>query len=103
MLEAQVEEAFGDDRLEWDTPAALAQHLDAGFCLRPHLAHLSERLAQAVRDVEGGRSRFLLISMPPRMGKSHLGSINFPVWVLHRHPAWKLMLLSHSPDLAAGW
>jgi predicted phage terminase large subunit-like protein len=37
------------------------------------------------------------------MGKSFLCSVHFPLWLLNRHPDWAMMLLSHSPDLAAGW
>lgn len=34
---------------------------------------------------------------------SALTSIYAPVWLLRKHPDWKLMLTSHSPDLAASW
>lgn len=85
------------------TPLAQAQELDEGYQERPHLCYLSDRLAQAVADVEAGQSRFLRISMPPRMGKSSLSSIYFPLWVLRRRPDWKIGLLSHSPTLAVSW
>lgn len=84
-------------------PLEQALALDAGYRARPHLAHLSDRLAQAVRDVENGRSRFLAVSMPPRMGKSTIASVHLPLWVLRRHPSWRVGLLSHSPLLATSW
>lgn len=85
------------------TPAAQAVELDSGFIIRSHLAYLSDRIAQAVADVEAGEDRRLIVSMPPRHGKSHLGSTYAPLWLLRKHPDWKLMLLSHSPNLAASW
>lgn len=84
-------------------PIEQALSLDQGFRVRPHLRYLADRLAQAVADVEGGQSRFLLTSMPPRMGKSYLTSIYLPLWILHKHPDWQIMLVSYSPSLATGW
>jgi predicted phage terminase large subunit-like protein len=101
-LEARVLASL-DEEQSWETPLSLACALDEGYVVRPHLQYLSDRLVQAVHDVEAGRSRYLLISLPPRTGKSQMGSVNLPTWVLRRHPDWPLMLLSHSPDLAAGW
>jgi predicted phage terminase large subunit-like protein len=102
QVEAEVLEQVGE-RKTWDTPILLAQAMDSAYIARPHLTYLAQRLAQAVRDVEGGVSRYLSVSMPPRLGKSFLTSVFFPLWVLHKHPAWELMLLSHDPSLAAGW
>lgn len=84
-------------------PLIQAQEIDPGFRSRPHLEYLSQRIAQAVEDVENGQSRKIVISMPPRMGKSTLGSIHTPTWILRRHPEWKIGLVSHSPSLAVSW
>jgi predicted phage terminase large subunit-like protein len=89
--------------VEWASPIALARGLDESYVLRDHLLHISDRLTHALHDVEGGQSRYLAISVPPRHGKSLLLSVYFPLWVFHRHPDWPLMLLSHDPTLAAGW
>lgn len=85
------------------TPLAQARSLDLGYRERAHLVYLSDRLAKAVADVEAGTSRRLLVSMPPRTGKSHLTSTHFPTWLLRKHPDWKIGLLSHSPHLAVSW
>lgn len=103
VLQQELVEQIGDPADVWDTPIDLARALDSAYRVRPHLQYLSDRLAQAVRDVEQGQSRYIRVSMPPRMGKSQLCSVNFPLWLLHRHAEWPIMLLSHSPDLAAGW
>lgn len=86
-----------------DSPADQAVELDHRYLVRSHLRYLSDRLAAAIADVERGISRKLIVSMPPRHGKSQLCSIYMPVWILRKHPDWKIMLASHSPDLAASW
>ena len=103
LLEAEVTAQMGQRAAAWETPVDLAVALDPAYRVRPHLKYLSDRLAAAVTDVENGKSRFLLVSMPPRLGKSQLASVESVVWLLHRHPDWPIMLLSHAPDLASGW
>ena len=84
-------------------PLESAQQLDEAYTGRPHIKYLSDRLAEAVRAVEAGENRYMTISMPPRMGKSTLTSINLPIWLLRQHPDWKIGLISHSPQLATAW
>lgn len=85
------------------TPVAHALEIEPDFVPRAHLVHISDRIAAAVADVERGESRKLIISAPPRSGKSHLGSVHTPTWIMRKHPDWPIMLVSHSPDLAASW
>lgn len=85
------------------TPIDEAALFDPGYVKRSHLTYLSERLAAAVKDVEQGQDRNLIVSMPPRMGKSQLCSVYLPTWLLHKHPDWSIGMISHSPTLAAGW
>ena len=85
------------------TPLDEARIIDDKYRVRAHLEYLSNRLASAVEDVENGISRKITVSMPPRSGKSHLSSEFFPVWLLHKHPDWKIGLISHSPSLATSW
>lgn len=84
-------------------PAGQAAEIDVAYRLQPHLEYLSDRLAQAVADVEAGQSRFLAVSMPPRMGKSTQVSTHLPVWLLRKHPDWRIGLISHSPSLSSAW
>ena len=84
-------------------PLEAAMQTDDGYRSRPHLEYLAERLAKAMHDVENGESRFITVSMPPRMGKSALTSVNLPIWLLRQHPDWKIGLVSHSPTLAVSW
>jgi predicted phage terminase large subunit-like protein len=85
------------------SPAAQAVELDSGYVLRDHLTYLSDRLAAATADVKRGITRRLVVSMPPRSGKSQLTSVYLPVWLLRQNPKWKIGLISHDPTLATGW
>lgn len=85
------------------TPLAMAQHLYDDFAVRPHLEYLSERLEQAVKDVEGGKSRKIAIEMPPRSGKTTMATLSTPAWIMSRHPDWPIALVSHDGGLATGW
>jgi predicted phage terminase large subunit-like protein len=85
------------------SPAAQAAELDSGYVLRDHLRYLSDRLALAVEDVKAGTNRRLVVSMPPRSGKSQLASVYLPVWLLRQNPKFKIGLISHDPTLATGW
>lgn len=80
-----------------------ALELDPKYRVVPHIAYLSERLSAAVRDVENGISRKLLISMPPRHGKTEQTSVYLPVWILRRNHRAKVGIISHSPSLATVW
>lgn len=84
-------------------PLAQARELDPGYRQRDYLEHLSERIALAVRDVENGYERRLIVSMPPRSGKSQLTSVYLPVWLLRKHPEWRVAVISHESTLAVNW
>jgi predicted phage terminase large subunit-like protein len=54
-------------------------------------------------DVAVGRERRLLVTMPPRHGKSMLVSHFFPAWHLGVMPSKRVMLASYAGDFAASW
>lgn len=85
------------------SPAEQALELDEAYRVVPHIALLSERLSAAVADVERGISRKLLVSMPPRHGKTEMISVYLPLWLLRRNHKLKVGIISHSPNLAAVW
>lgn len=84
-------------------PDLQAMDIDPLYVSRPHLDHVSGRIAQAVRDVERGQNRRVAVSMPPRAGKSTLLSLYSPLWMLRRHPEWKIVMASHDGGLTADW
>lgn len=51
--------------------------------------------------LERGDIDRLIISMPPRHGKSQLSSIFFPVWFLGRNPKKRVAIVSNGRDLAS--
>jgi predicted phage terminase large subunit-like protein len=57
-------------------------------------------LWEALRRVECGQCRRLIIAVPPRSGKSISVSIAFPAWLLGRNPTRKIMCLNYGNDLA---
>jgi len=62
-------------------------------------AHL-KRLGTLLMDVEENVKNRIAVSMAPRMGKSQMISIYYPAWYLGRHPDHKVIVASHTADLA---
>jgi len=57
-------------------------------------------LADLLMDIEKGDKDRICVNIPPRHGKSQLVSIFFPAWFLGRNPDKKVMMVSHTTDLA---
>lgn len=57
-------------------------------------------LSAALTAVEAGEIKRLLITMPPRHGKSELCSVRFPAWYLGRNPDKRIIIASYAADLA---
>jgi predicted phage terminase large subunit-like protein len=62
----------------------------------PHLELLCDKLQQ----VAEGKLTRLIVTMPPRHGKSEVVSKKFPAWYLGRNPSKELILASYSIDLS---
>ena len=72
---------------------------DAVWLPAPHLMLLSRKLV----DVATGRCPRLIVTMPPRHGKSELISKYAPAWFLGNFPHKKVMLASYADTFAASW
>ena len=57
-------------------------------------------LADMLMAIEEGNKDRICVNIPPRHGKSQLVSIFFPAWFLGRNPGKKVMMVSHTTDLA---
>ncbi|OPX12481.1 hypothetical protein [Mycobacterium sp. AT1] len=79
-----------------DSPAELARWLIPGYVITPAIQMLSDEL---VRAVETPDSR-LIVTMPPRTGKSVLTSQVFPVWQLARDHDAEIIVKSYGDQLA---
>jgi len=57
-------------------------------------------MAEALDRVATGKCKRLMIAMPPRHGKSQMGSFLFPAYLMGRRPDIKLIVGSHTAELA---
>lgn len=62
-------------------------------------AHL-KRLGSLLMGVESDAKDRIAVSMAPRFGKSQAISIYYPAWYLGKHPDHKVIVASHTADLA---
>jgi len=62
-------------------------------------ADICKRLEKFAKAIENGESPRLMITMPPRHGKSEIGSKTFPSWYLGRNPTHEVIICSYSGDL----
>lgn len=66
------------------------------FAVKP----FHEDICNALEEVFIGKTKNLIITMPPRTGKSALVSQIFPARAMGINPRIQFMLASYSPDLA---
>lgn len=79
------------------SPDTLGTYASEGkWTAYPHLQYISERIMEAVRK-GGGR---LLVSMPPREGKSFLIARWAPAWFLENYPEESCIVAAHGDKLA---
>lgn len=57
-------------------------------------------LADILMDVAAGKKDRVCVNIPPRHGKSQLVSIYFPAWFIGKYPSKKVLMVSHTADLA---
>jgi len=92
------------DELETRKRVSIAQNdflsfigaIDPNYKFGTHL----KRLGALLMQVEQGEKDRIAVSMAPRMGKSQMISIYYPAWYLGRNPTHKVIVASHTADLA---
>ena len=72
------------------------QRTYARYEIHPHHRAIAEKL----EAIERGEITRLLLSVPPRHGKTELASIRFPAWYLGRHPGANFIATSYGASLA---
>ena len=80
----------------YDDLIAFCQHMQPDYKVGKH----HRILADMLMDIEQGKKDRICVNIPPRHGKSQLVSIMFPAWYLGRNPNKKVMMVSHTTDLA---
>lgn len=85
-------------------PADFATELDPGYRTPPHVRLLSDAIRQTVEEAQAGTGPGrLIVSMPPRVGKSFTSSLWTPAWFVERHPDKQVILVSHDGNYAVSW
>ncbi len=59
-----------------------------------------EAMCHALERVANGETRRLIITVPPRHGKSICAAVALPAWMLGQDPSTKVMVASYGGDLA---
>lgn len=75
---------------------AFIAHIDTTYKFGSHL----KRLGNLLMQIEDGSKDRIAVSMAPRFGKSQMISIYYPAWYLGKHPDHKVIMASHTADLA---
>jgi predicted phage terminase large subunit-like protein len=75
------------------------KHVYTGYKVGPH--HL--RLAQIFEDIAAGKKKRVIVNIAPRHGKSELISYLAPAWFLGKYPQKKIIMASHTADLAVNF
>jgi predicted phage terminase large subunit-like protein len=78
---------------------AFVQSVWPGFIYGRHHA----LMAQKFEDIANGKSRRLIINMPPRHTKSEFASYLLPAWYLGKFPNRKIIQCSNTAELAVGF
>ncbi len=65
--------------------------------------HHHEKIAQALMDCEAGLIDRLMITTPPRHGKSLLASVIFPGWYMGRNPGNEVIAAAYGKELISGF
>ena len=61
------------------------------------------RLAKLFEEIANGIRKRVIVNIAPRHGKSELISYLAPAWFLGKHPAKKVIMASHTADLAVNF
>lgn len=102
-----LEEAYTQE-LALTSPADYAQHCWPAYVRPRHIEVLNEALVQLCtgqlrRPDNGEPYRGMIITMPPRHGKSELISRFTPAWYTTRWPNRRVILASYESDFASSW
>jgi|TARA_R110000803_G_scaffold210841_2_gene284383 predicted phage terminase large subunit-like protein len=86
--------------LAYSLPGALAHYATKGkWVYTPHLRFIEDACLQVI-SIKNSR---ILISVPPRHGKSTLISHFLPVWFLGHNPDKRVMFISYQAEYAKSW
>jgi len=82
---------------------AFNHYIDPDYLSPRHIQYLRDALNEVERYIEsGGREGIgrLIVTMPPRTGKSLTGSKRWPSYLLGRHPKWRIAIVAYNDSFA---
>ena len=85
-----------ENKKAYDDLIVFCKHMQPDYIVGKH----HRMLADMLMAIERGEKDRICVNIPPRHGKSQLVSIMFPAWFLGRNPDKKVMMVSHTTDLA---
>ena len=74
-------------------------HVYPGYKVGPHHA----KLARIFEEIAAGKKKRVVVNIAPRHGKSELISYLAPAWFLGKYPQKKVIMASHTADLAVNF
>lgn len=97
-IEVMVEELANrkENQAAYDDLIAFCKKMQPDYIVGKH----HRILANMLMAIERGDKDRICVNIPPRHGKSQLVSIMYPAWFLGRNPNKKVMMVSHTTDLA---
>jgi predicted phage terminase large subunit-like protein len=75
------------------------EHVYPGYKVGPH----HEKLARIFEEIAAGKKKRVVVNIAPRHGKSELISYLAPAWFLGKYPHKKVIMASHTADLAVNF
>jgi len=75
------------------------KHVYPDYKVGPH----HEKLAKIFEEVAAGKKKRVVVNIAPRHGKSELISYLAPAWFLGKYPQKKVIMASHTADLAVNF
>ena len=75
------------------------EHVYPGYIVGKH----HEKLARIFEDIAAGKKKRVVVNIAPRHGKSELISYLAPAWFLGKYPHKKVIMASHTADLAVNF
>ena len=78
---------------------SFAEHVYPGYKIGPH----HRKLAKIFEDIASGAKKRVIVNIAPRHGKSELISYLAPAWFLGKYPHKKVIMASHTADLAVNF
>jgi len=75
------------------------KHVYPGYMVGPH----HYKLARIFEDIAAGKKKRVIVNIAPRHGKSEMISYLAPAWFLGKYPHKKVIMSSHTADLAVNF